>query len=218
MELLSRKPNSMQQHGSHHSLTLTAVLLCVLTGCYSNLAPVKPPRIDVVSATNGMLAMFDTDQDGALDKSEANACQALTDQWDRYDVDSDGSATREEIQARFEKWTAGDTGMMNLRADVYWRGKPLADAIVKLTPYDFLGDNVLPAEGATDRYGSVFLTIPKDLLPASQQGTHGMQVGLYAVQVTHPNVKIPSKYNTSTELSVDLSPHEANTGIRLSLK
>ena len=47
-------------------------------------------------------------------------------------------------------------------------------------------------------------SIPKDLLPASQQGTHGMQVGLYRVEVIHPERNIAAKYNTDTELSVDL--------------
>lgn len=208
----------MQRPAHHRGLALSVGLLCLLTGCSSSLAPVKPPRIDVGEATDGMLAMFDTDQDGALSQAEGNACQAVAEQWERYDANGDGSTTREEIQARFEKWTAGDTGMMNLRAEVSWRGKPLPDAVVQLTPFEFLGEHVLPAEGTTDRYGFVFLSIPKDLLPASQQGTHGMQVGLYEVQVTHPNLKIPSKYNAETQLSVDLSPDEANTGIRLVLK
>ena len=30
--------------------------------------------------------------------------------------------------------------------------------------------------------------------------------GLYAVRITHPTVDIPAKYNTETELFVELSP------------
>ena len=87
-----------------------------------------------------------------------------------------------------------------------------------LVPYEFLGPNVHPAEGTTDRFGFAFMAIPKDLLPKSQQATHAMQVGLYQVLITHPAVELLAKYNEQTELSVDLSSNESNTGIRFALK
>jgi len=39
--------------------------------------------------------------------------------------------------------------MMNLRAEVIYKGQPFPDAVVKLAPHEFLGPNVLPAEGVT---------------------------------------------------------------------
>lgn len=192
--------------------------LCLLLGCSGRLAPVKPPQIDIEAAANGALERFDRDGNSSISKDEADACQGLLDHWDRYDHDADGSVSAAELSRRFSEWTTGDTGLMNLRAEVTYRGRPLPDAQVTLTPFDFLGPNLLRAKGTTDRYGFAFLAIPKDQLPESQRTTHGMQVGLYQISVTHPRIDLPEEYHTKTTLSADLSPAEANTGIRLQLK
>lgn len=192
------------------------VALALSWGCSGALPPVKPPSIDVEAAADGAIAEFDADGDGAISKDEA--CTGMSSLWPRYDQDADGVATRDELKARFEKWTSGDTGMMNLRAEVKYRGQPLDGAVISMTPYEFLGENVLAAEGQTDTYGYAFMAIPKDRLPKSQQLNYGMQVGLYRVSITHPDRNLPARYNDETELSVDLSPSEANTGVRFLLK
>lgn len=195
-------------------LLLSVGLLAL--GCSGQLPAVKPPSLDASTAAQGAMAAFDADGDGKLSKAEA--CMGISGSFDRYDTDSDGSATVEEVQARFEKWSGGDTGMMNLRVQVSHRGQPLVGASIEMTPYEFLGENFKPSEGETDSYGYAFMAIPKDQLPESQQLSHGMQVGLYRVAISHPERKIPAKYNDETELSVDLSPDEANTGVQFKLK
>lgn len=190
----------------------------VLVGCSLRLPRVKPPQIDASSAADGALAAFDADHDGVISRDESQACAGLRDKWQRYDQDGDDTVSREELEARFSEWTDGDTGLMNVRAEIVYRGRPLTEATVKLTPYDFLGENVRAAEGITDRYGFVFLAIPKDQLPSSQQGAHGMQIGLYRVSITHPDINLAPQYNRRSELSVDLSPADSNTGIRFVLK
>jgi len=188
----------------------------VVLGCSGQLPAVKPPAMDAASAAQGAMVAFDADGDGVLSKSEA--CMGMSNSFARYDMDGDGSATPEEVKSRFEKWSDGDTGMMNLRVQVSHRGQPLTEATIEMTPYEFLGENFLPSEGKTDSYGYAFMAIPKDQLPESQQLSHGMQVGLYRVSISHPERKIQAKYNDETELSVDLSPGEANTGVQFRLK
>ena len=195
-------------------LLLSAVLLSM--GCSGQLPAVKPPALDASAASQGALDAFDTDGDGTISKSEA--CMGMSGSFGRYDTDGDGSASTEEVQARFEKWSGGDTGMMNLRVQVSHRSQPLVGATIEMTPYEFLGENFKPSEGETDAYGYAFMAIPKDQLPESQQLSHGMQVGLYRVSISHPERKIPARYNEETELSVDLSPNEANTGVQFKLK
>jgi hypothetical protein len=188
-------------------------------GCSMHLPAVKPPRIDVEAAATGALEALDADRDGAISRDEANvACVGIANSWDRYDADGNGKVDQSELEARFKKWTDGDTGLMNLRVQVDFRGTPLTEAAIEMTPYAFLGPKVLPAKGETDQYGYAFVAIPKDLLPDSQQGTQAMQIGLYRVSITHPTVELAAKYNTETELSVDLSSSESNTGIRFRLK
>lgn len=193
-------------------------VVCVTggAGCNRGLPAVRPPSIDIDAAAEGAMAEFDENGDGTLAKDEA--CAGIANAWDRYDLDEDGSVSVDELKERFRGWSEGNTGLMNLRAQVTYRRKPLTRARIEMIPYEFLGSNVLSSQGKTDRYGYSFLAIPKDSLPKSQQGTHGMQVGLYRVSITHPEIDIPERYNTSTELTVDLSPAEANTGVRFDLK
>lgn len=200
---------------------MTRYLLLVIAaplvlGCSPGLPAVKPPAINSQAAAQAAIAEFDSNGDQVLTQSEA--CIGMSSMWARYDQDADGSATADEIAARFDRWATGDTGLMNLRVEIQFRGNSLPDAHIEMTPYAFLGENVLPASGTTDSYGYAFMAIPKERLPKSQQATHGMQVGLYKVSITHPDVEIPAKYNTATELSVDLSPLEANTGVQFKLK
>ena len=176
----------------------------------------KAPAIEVAAAAKGALAEFDSDSNGSVAKEEA--CMGIKSQWERYDTNGDNVVSEDEFASRFDKWTSGDTGMMNLRVQLNYRNQPLTDALITMTPYEFLGENMLASEGETDAYGYAFMAVPKDKLPKSQQTNFGMQVGLYKVEITHPARKIPAKYNDETELSVDLSPNEANTGVRFNLK
>lgn len=185
-------------------------------GCSRGLPAVRPPSIDVDAAAEAALVEFDGNGDGTLAKDEV--CTGIANTWDRYDTDADGSVSIDELKERFRMWSDGDTGLMNLRAQVTFRRKPLTRAQIEMVPFEFLGNNVLPAQGKTDRYGYSFMAIPKDRLPKSQHGTHGMQVGLYRVSITHPEIDIPARYNTATELTVDLSPTEANTGVKFDLR
>ncbi|MFO0911642.1 MAG: EF-hand domain-containing protein [Pirellulales bacterium] len=194
------------------------LFICLLiAGCSTQLPRVKPPQIDAAAAAEGAIRAFDKDGDGALSRDESAACRGIQSAWGRYDRDRDGRVSREELTARFAEWGASDTGMMNLRVQVQYRKQPLPDAQVRLTPYEFLGDQFLAAEGVTDQYGYAFLSIPADRLPPSQQGIFGMQVGLYRATVEHPSIKPADKYAAQSPLSVDLSPAEANTGVSLEL-
>jgi hypothetical protein len=196
---------------------ILATIVWGLAGCSRQLALVKPPQIDAAGAAEGVLRNWDTDHDGQLSRSEARACRGINDNWTRYDPNNDGQASRQELESRFAAWSSGDTGLMNLRVQVTFRKQPLTEAQVHLVPCDFLGPHFLPAKGTTDRYGYAFMAIPDDQLPASQRGTHGMQVGLYRVMITHPAIQPPDKYSEQSALSVDLSPAEANSGVSFNL-
>lgn len=197
---------------------LLLLVFCVafVAGCFGGLPAVRPPSMDAVFAAEGAIAEFDVDKDGSVSKDEA--CLGISRTFARYDTDGDGQVTADEFQARFEQWTSDNTGMMNLRTQLTFRGEPLTGAMIQMSPYEFLGENFLASEGKTDSYGYAFMAVPKDKLPKSQQAVYGMQIGLYKVSITHPELKIPAKYNVETELSVDLSPDEANTGVNFKLK
>jgi hypothetical protein len=190
----------------------------VLVGCSSQLPRVHPPQFNAAEAAKQAVSRYDQDGDGVLTKPEAMACPGIVGDWMTYDLDRDDKLTQAELQSRFQQWIDDDTGMMNMRAEVTWNGQHLEGATVKLIPLPFLGDNFHSASGTTDRYGYAFLSVDKRELPPGQQGIFGMQVGLYRVEITHPSVELPARYHSASELGVDLSPADANTGIVFHLK
>lgn len=83
-------------------------------------------------------------------------------------------------------------------------GKPLAGAIVALTPAPFLGEAILPAGGTTNQSGAGSLEMPADNRPSHvPRHLPLMQPGLYSVEITHPSVEIPDRYNTETTLGLE---------------
>jgi hypothetical protein len=180
---------------------------------------VYPPSFDADQAAAAALAQFDADRNSVISREEAAAaCQGIHHDWSEYDANTDGEISRDELAQRFQKWLDQDTGLMNVRCEVQLNGQPLVGAEIRLTPYPFLGDNFYPAAGATDRYGFAFLRVLPEEAPESLHGAYGVQVGLYRIAITHPTIALPAKYSTQSELSVDLSPVDGNTGIRFLLK
>ena len=43
-------------------------------------------------------------------------------------------------------------------------------------------------------------------LPSNQAGLVGVQLATYRVEITHPEITIPAKYNTNTTLGYDSQP------------
>lgn len=91
------------------------------------------------------------------------------------------------------------TGIKPCSYDFSFKGRPLADAKVRLVPEPFLADLLGVAEGVTNSNGTAALKI------ASRTRT-GAPFGYYRLEVTSDKVKIPAKYNTETTLGVELSP------------
>jgi len=113
--------------------------------------------------------------------------------------------TREEIQKRMEKFAATKVGLMKFLCRVSHNGQPLSGATVTLRPEPFMNDAVKVASGVTDASGKVQVEIADELLPTSDRGLHAMQPGLYRVEITHPTVTLPAKYNTETTLGREVS-------------
>lgn len=64
---------------------------------------------------------------------------------------------------------------------------------------------IQPADGTTSDNGTALLAIDKSNLPADLQNLRGVQQGMYRVEITHPAVAIPAKYNSVTTLGVEVS-------------
>jgi hypothetical protein len=75
---------------------------------------------------------------------------------------------------------------------------------VKLTPAPYLGDAVKPAQGVTDASGTgVFNMAAEDRPANAPKNLAVMQPGLYRVEITHPTIEVPAKFNTKSTLGLE---------------
>ena len=63
-----------------------------------------------------------------------------------------------------------------------------------------MGGLVKAAVGTSNRRGVVHVGIPQEEMPDNLKGINGMQLGLFKVEITHPDYSIPARYNTETTL------------------
>ncbi len=82
-------------------------------------------------------------------------------------------------------------------------GRPLAEAEVKLVPEKYLGDEITTAWGKTTPSGIASMDIRDEDSPATEQGLRGVHCGTYKIEINHPTLKIPAKYNTETTLGYE---------------
>jgi hypothetical protein len=150
-----------------------------------------------------LLQQYDKDQSGELSADECVACPALAASLSRYDANRDGSLSGDEIQTRLAAMLASRVGRMPCQITVYLGGRLLAGASVELIPEECLRDAVSPAAAATNDKG-----VAKPVTVGAPPGLPGAQFGLYRIAITHPELPLPSRYNSETELGMELSPLE----------
>ena len=178
----------------------TATLLVVCVGC--SQAPVKAPPIDPATSAKLAIQEYDADSDGKISAKEAK--KSALDPRAGWDSDGDGAITAPEIQTRLARYEALRAGIQMLSCTVRYRGDYLPDANVVFEPEAFLGDSAVMAEGTTDGYGQTEIVAPS--IAAEDPTLRGVRAGLYKVKITHPELKIPKKYNEDTVLFFELSP------------
>ena len=198
-----------------HFPVATALLVLVVSGCQSGGGPaVDAPSVDPVAAAAAAIEQYDKDGDGSLSQTELAACPGL------LPALSDGKKklTQEEIAAHLESMFDAEAWMISFNCLVYVNGQPLSSAAVKLTPEKFLGGSIQSGEGTTDTSGSASIAIPDEKLPERDRGLNSMQPGIFKVEITHPSLKIPSKYNTETTLGTEVNPLSRSSEVVFRLK
>jgi hypothetical protein len=162
---------------------------------------------------------YDGNGDGALDKSELAKCPPLVAAMTNYDADGNGQLSADEIKNRLVRLYGSGAALTNVDCTVTVSGRPLRGAAVKFRPVEMLGDAVKPAESVTDEAGLARPAIADDQLPDDMAGTALVQPGLYHVEITHPDMALPARYNTATELGFEVDPvQRGGTTARFDLK
>jgi hypothetical protein len=181
------------------------MVLAAVAGCSSGPPRVAQAKIDPAAAAKAALEMYDTDKDGSLSAQELAKCPALAKSMARFDTNKDGRLTADEIAARIRTWQEQRVGLMRFSCRVLRNRAPLAGAVVRFVPEPFLGTELKPASGTTDATGMAFLSVDAKSLPDDMKGLTGIQPGLYKVEITHPKITLPAKFNTETTLGQEVS-------------
>lgn len=185
---------------------LGLLLVGLAGGCGFGGTRVRPPAINPGKAAKAALGQLDANADEMLSEKEVEACPALHAARAEYDTNGDQQIVEEELVERFKAMYEGEVGLISADCSVSLNRKPLPGATVRFIPETFLGDATKAAAGTTDESGFAQIAIPDDQLPERLRGFRKMQVGLYRVEITHPQISLPAKYNTQSTLGYELNP------------
>ena len=176
--------------------------LCI--GCHSGPAKITFPTVDASAAAAGAIQEADKNGDAAISKEEAAAVPSLAAEFGKYDTNGDGKIDAAETESRIATWTARGPKVVPINFYVKLDGRSFEGAEVVLEPEAFMGDVLAKGVSKVSASGACGPTVPTELL--SKEIPFGMFCGLYRMKVTHPDKKIPAKYNEQTQLGIEVSP------------
>ena len=177
--------------------------LAVMSGCGHGLPALRPPDVDPDSAAAKAMEQYDKDGDGLLSATELEACPGLAKMVKEYDTDGDSSVSQAELAERLRKFAESGAALTPLTVDVRLNNLPLAGATVRFVPEDYFDDEIKVAVGKTSKSGTARMAVASEDLPENQRNLRAVQFGTYRVEITHPNVDIPARYNTETTLGYE---------------
>ncbi len=200
---------------------VTAIVgLLQLFGCSAQPSRIEGVKIDVQRAAERIIAEFDKDHNGSLSQEELAAVPAINVNRKWYDADKDGQISQEELQKGLRDIFNPKDGLLSVACEVTRNGEPLPGANVKFVPLPELEGAIPPASGVTDNHGSVFLNVADADRPANTPSRIPVvRPGLYLVEVTHDQLKIPDEYNSKTRIGKEVSGYTTAGGpLKIQLK
>jgi hypothetical protein len=195
-------------------MTLCAGALSI-AGCSRGPTAVNVPDVDPSQAAQSAMELYDKDHDAALNEAELVSCPGILSHLSLYDEDKNGSVSQEEIEKQITELRSSRVGLTKLSVQLRLDGRPLKGAQLKLIPEKYLGEEVKVAWGKSNARGIATMDIRDSDLPESDRGLLGIHYGTYKLEVTHPSVTIPSKYNTATTLGYETEKGNPNFNVNL---
>ena len=191
-----------------------------MVGCSGRPGPVDVVEVDPTEASRSLIAEHDKSGDGALSEDELTLLGAVRGRMNKYDADGDGKISQVELEDGLKRVFDGRTGLLSASCRVTQNGRPLVGAYVYFVPISLLKDLVPIASGVTESGGLANLSIQKEDLPKNAPPVSGLiRPGLYAIEVTHPSLKIPEIYNVRTTLGQEVTQETCSGGpLQIALK
>jgi EF hand len=188
---------------------LLIVVLGVASGCRQGQERVPGPQFAPDAVAARAVSALDEDGNGALSRDELIASPGLLASLSIFDADGDGRLTRDELAAKLREWKDQKAGLISVECELTWKGQPLKGATVSMIPEPFFDGAIPAATGETDDFGQAELSCGKAFLPERLKSLRVVMPGIYRVEVTHPGIKIPPEYNSSTRLGRSVSLRNA---------
>ncbi len=198
---------------SYHGWLLPFFILglCIFLGCQRGPVRVSMPEFDPDSVAAQALANLDTDGDALLSEQELQAAPGLLASIPEFDQNGDRNLTFAEIADRLAQWRRDKAGLLPFRCEVTWKGKPLKDANIRLVAESFFDGAIPDASGVSDFAGSAELSCNPEDLPEALKSVRAIRPGIYRIEITHPSVDLPAKYNSKTTLGKSVSLRNSKT-------
>jgi len=195
---------------------LCLAFLSILTGCSNGPPALRAPYLDPESAAADAIELYDKDGDGQLSVAELEDCSGILASISAYDKNGDEQVSAEEIAQRLQTFVDSKVAIGRLIVSVRLDGSSLEGATIRFIPEDYLGDEIKPAMGQTNGSGTAAMAVAKEDLPESQKELVGVHFGTYRVEITHPSISIPAKYNTESTLGFEPAPASIRAKFELS--
>ncbi len=186
-------------------LALAAGALIVIGGCSAS-GTGQAPAVDAHAAAAYAMEHSDANKDGAIEQSELSDNPALAAALPSFDVSGDGRLDASEIADGLTQMYASRMNLTDMACTVNRNGRPLVGATLRLSPVEMLGESLPAAEGVTNESGTAHPTVGAELIPTEFKDKPLMYPGLYSVEITHPTIQLPARYNTATELGCQVNP------------
>jgi hypothetical protein len=175
--------------------------LVALVGCSSGPKRIPAPDVSPADLTARLIEDFDADGNGALSTGELENAPSLVAMFNSYDDDKNKELSADELEGGLARIFDGKGAITSASVRITHNGKPLSGATVYFVPEPFLDGELAVAGGITATNGIADLSVREEELPPNSPKERGLiQPGLYFIEVTHPAVKVPEKYNKQTML------------------
>jgi hypothetical protein len=184
---------------------LSFIAFICVAGCSRGPAALHPPSVSSATAARAAIEKYDRNGDGKLSNDELAAAPELLVIADQCDANNDRALDADEIQAGIEKWKDSAVGPRQVPFTITLDSRPLAGAMVNLVPASFFGSELKGATGKSGPTGGGQLAMSPEDMPKAAPKLALVQAGLYRVEITHPSVKIPAKYNAESTLGIEVS-------------
>ena len=192
--------------------------LLVTVGCSSGPSAIPAAKVNISGVVADLRADYDTDKNGALSRSELAASPPLQECFARSHRNEKDEISADELKSTLRRVFDPKTAVVSASCLVKRNGQPLSGANVKFVPLPEFKNSLPAATGQTDANGFARLAAPTEELPSQAPNVALMTPGFYLVEITHPSVQIPEKYNRQTVLGKEVSADTVYGGLAVDLK